>query len=164
MSKVVKRRRREGRTDYLKRIKLLKSGKPRIVFRRTNKYIISQYVTSSEAKDKIVLGTSSKELLRNGWPKEAEGSLKSITASYLTGFLMGKKIKGKGLEDPIVDLGMTRTIHKTKPFAFIKGLIDSGINIECKGEAFPEEERIKGGSLKGKINFDEIKSKLEAVK
>ena len=40
--KVSKRRRIEAKTDYAKRIKLLKSEKPRLVFRRTNKYIIAQ--------------------------------------------------------------------------------------------------------------------------
>ena len=90
--KKVFNRRREGKTDYGKRIKLLSGGIPRIVFRRTNRYIIAQYVTSKEAKDTIEIGLTSKNLEKYGWPKEMEGSLKSITAAYLTGFLMGKKI------------------------------------------------------------------------
>lgn len=160
MMRIDKRRRKENRTDYGKRIKLLKSELPRVVFRRTNKYVTSQYVESYEAQDKVVLGTSSKELLNLGWPKKAEGSLKSITATYLTGLLMAKKILEKKLKNPIVDLGMIKVLHKTKVFAFIKGLIDGGLEINCKEEALPSEERISGEHLKNKVNFEEIKSKI----
>src|SRR3989339_525255 len=76
--KTLKRRRLEFKTDYNKRIKLLKSQRPRIVFRRTNKYVIVQYVTSYEAQDKVELGLNSKILLKYGWPESAKGSLRSI--------------------------------------------------------------------------------------
>ena len=158
--KVAKRRRREHKTDYGKRIRLLKSGKPRIVFRRTNKYVIAQYVISEEAKDKIIFGVNSKNLLKYGWPENAKGSLKSITASYLTGYLIGKQIKDKKLKQPIIDFGMIRTLHKTKVYGFLKGIIDAGIEIKCKEEAFPDEQRIKGEHMKNKIPFDEIKLKI----
>ena len=155
--KTMRKRRRQKKTDYLKRIKLLKSRRPRMVFRRTNKYIIAQYIVSKEARDSIKVGISSKILLKYGWPKEKIGSLKSLSASYLTGYLMGKKILKDKLQEPIVDFGMIRTIHKTKVFAFLKGLIDSGLKIACKEEAFPEESRI----IKEDLKFSEIKSKIE---
>ena len=162
--KVQKRRRRENKTDYLKRIGLLKSGKPRVVFRKTNKYIISQYVSSHEAQDKVEIETNSKELLNKGWPKEFEGSLKSIPASYLVGFLMAKKIEKSKKESPIIDLGMIKTIHKTKGFAFIKGLIEGGLEISCPEESFPDKEKLEGKNLKQDFskNFSEIKSKIES--
>jgi len=161
--RVQKRRRREGKTDYANRIRMLKGESPRIVFRRTNRYIITEYVTSREAQDKIVIGITSKKLKEFGWPSEFEGSLKSIPASYLTGFLMGKEIAKKKLATPIVDVGMIRTISKNKVFAFIKGLIDSGIKIKCSEEKFPEEERLSGKNLKSDFSkiFKEIKSKIE---
>ncbi len=158
--KTIKRRKKENKTDYAKRIRLLKSEKPRIVFRKTNRYFISQYVWSKEAKDKIEFGVNSKQLLNFGWPKESSNSLKSIPAAYLLGLLIGKKITDKKLESPILDFGMQRVLHKTKIYGFLKGLKDSGIKIECKEEMFPEEERIKGASLKNKINFEKIKSKI----
>ena len=161
--KVQKRRRREFKTDYLKRLKLLKGGKPRLVFRKTNKYLIAQYTISVEAKDKIEIGFDSRDLLNYGWPKVAQGSLKSISASYLTGYLMGKKILKDKKEKPIVDFGMIHTIHKTKVYAFIKGLIDSGVEIPCKEEAFPDESRINGEHMKNKINVSEIKSKIDKL-
>ena len=160
--KVDKRRRRENKTDYLNRLKLLKGGSPRIVFRKTNKYIIAQYVTSKEAQDKIEFGISSKDLIKHGWPKEFSG-LKTIPASYLTGFLIGKKIVKEKLETPIVDFGMLRMLHKTKVYSFLKGISDAGIKINCKEEIFPSEDRIKGKHMKKDFSkiFDEIKSNIE---
>lgn len=162
--KTLKKRRKQNKTDYRKRLKLLKSGLPRIVFRKTNSYVNSQYVISEEARDKVLLEVNSKRLLSFGWPKNQKGSLKSIPASYLTGFLMGKEIiKNKLSQKVIIDSGMIIMKHKTKPFAFIKGLIDSGINIKCKEKAFPEDERIQGKSLKKDFSkeFNEIKSRIE---
>lgn len=159
--KTLKRRRKEHKTDYLKRLNLLKSGKPRLVFRRTNRYVISQYVISEEAKDKTKIEVDSKKLLKYGWPEESKGSLKSIPAAYFTGLLIGKKIIKKKLETPIVDFGMFRSLHKTRIYAFLKGLVDAGIKIKCNEKNFPSGERIKGENLKNKIPFEEIKSKID---
>jgi len=158
--KVTKRRRREAKTDYAKRIKLLKSNSPRIVFRKTNKYLISQYIVNKEAQDEIKLGANSKELLKFGWPKEFSGSLKSVSAAYLFGLLTSKKIKEKSLEKPIIDFGMIKMIHKTKTYAFLKGLKDGGLDIDCENKFCPNESRLKGEHMKNKIPFEEIKSKL----
>ena len=158
--KTVKQRRKQNKTDYLKRLKLLKSGKPRLVFRRTNKYVIAQYVVSKEAKDKVLFEVSSKNLLKFGWPENSK-SLKNLTACYLTGYLIGKQIINKKAETPIVDFGMLQTLHKTNVFGFLKGLKDSGIEINVKEEAFADDARIKGEHLKNKIPFEEIKKKLE---
>jgi len=156
--KTIKRRRKENKTDYLGRIKLLKSNKPRVIFRKTNRYIIAQYVISKEAKDSIQIGINSKNLIKYGWPKEKTGSLKSLPASYLTGYLMGKRIIKNKLEQPILDIGMIRPIHKSKVFAFLNGLIDAGIKISCKKEALPEEKRL----LKEGIDTKKIKSKIDS--
>ncbi len=159
--KTQKRRRIKGKTDYKKRLSLLKSGAPRIVIRRTNKYFIIQYVESEEAKDKVIFGFTSKSLLNYGWPEKLKGSLKSIPAAYLSGFLAGKKIKKKNLENPIPDTGMSRIIMNSRIFAFIKGLIDSGIEIKCNEKNFPGEEKIKGKFLKNsELNFEKIKSNI----
>ena len=161
--KTQKRRRREHKTNYLRRIKLLKSGKPRIIFRRTNKYFIAQYIVSNEAQDKVEMGINSKHLLKYGWPEEFKGSLKSTPAAYLTGLLIGKKIIKLKLESPIVDFGMLRTFHKSKNYGFLKGIIDAGIEIKHKEETFPSEDRIKGKHLKEDFTkiFDEIKFKID---
>lgn len=163
MSTIAKRRRREAKTNYLKRMKLLKGNSPRVVFRKTNINVIAQYITSKEAQDKIEIGINSKILLKYGWPKEAKKSLKSIPASYLTGFALGKKILDEKKKTPIIDFGMIRNLHKTKIYAFVKGLIDSGLKIKVdkNKDIFPDESRIKGESMKNKIDFNLIKSKIE---
>lgn len=163
MKKTIRRRRKECKTDYLKRLKLLKSHGPRVVFRKTNKYVVVQYVVSKEAQDKIEFGVTSKALLKHGWPESAKGSLKSISASYLTGYLMGKEIQSKKLETPIVDFGMIKTLHKTKVYAFLKGMIDSGIEISCDEKCFPEEGRINGEHMKNKVNVNEIMQGIKSL-
>ena len=161
--RVLKRRREEGKTDYLKRLKLLKSGVPRIVFRKTNRYVIGQYIISKETKDFAEIGVSSKQFLKKGWPKEFAGSLKSTPASYLVGFDLGRKIVKGEKKTSIVDFGMIRNIHKAKSFAFLKGLVDAGVKIKCDKETFPEDERIKGKHLKNDFSkfFEKIKSTME---
>ena len=161
--RTLKRRRKENKTDYLKRFKLLKSGLPRIVFRKTNKYLIAQYVISEEAKDKTDTGITSKILLKYGWPENFKGSLKSTPASYFTGLLIGKKVIDNKKETPIADFGMLRVLSKSKVHAFLKGLVDSGVKIKCKEENFPKEDRIFGKHLKKDFSkiFNDIKTNIE---
>ncbi len=161
--KTIRRRRKENKTDYNIRMKLLKSDVPRAVFRKTDRYIIAAYVKSDEAKDKVVFGITSKLLLKHGWPEDMKGSLKSLSASYLTGFIFGKKISEKKLEVPVLDMGMIRNVPKGRVFAFVKGIVDSGIKIKSGTEVFPSEERIKGKNMKTDFSatFDKIKSKIE---
>lgn len=161
MKKTMKKRRREHKTDYLKRLTLLKSTRPRVVVRKTNTYLIAQYVVSKEAQDTITFGISSKTLLTHGWPKTRKGSLNSLPAAYLLGLLFGKKIKNKKLAIPIIDFGMHRVIHGSKLQAFIKGLVDSELQLHAKEESFPTEERIEGKHLKELIPFNEIKAHIE---
>jgi len=156
--KTLKKRRRERKTDYNARLKLLKSSLPRIVIRKTNRYIIAQHVKSKKAQDSVVIGVNSKELLKYGWEKS--GNLKSIPACYLTGMLLGKKIKEKKENKAVLDIGLIRNVKKGRIYAVLKGLVDSGIEIKHKEGIFPDEKRIKGEHLKNKINFDEIKNKL----
>lgn len=161
--KTLKRRRKENKTDYGIRIKLLKAEVPRIIFRKSNRYIIAQYVISKEAQDNIVTGATSRILMKYGWPEDMEGSLKSLPASYLTGLFLGRKIAEKKLETPIIDIGMIRSVNKNRVFAFIKGLVDAKVKIKCDEESFPKEERIKGKNLKRDFSviFSKIKGKIE---
>jgi large subunit ribosomal protein L18 len=160
--RTIKKRRRQGKTDYKTRIRLLESGLPRIVVRITNRYVLVQYIKSNEAKDKIIVAANSKELLKYGWPKQALGNLKSIPACYLTGLLLGKKIKQKQDKEneAVLDIGLARNIKKGRIYGALKGLIDSGINIQHDEKILPDEQRIKGEHLKNKINMQEIKDKI----
>lgn len=163
--KTLKQRRQKSKTDYSKRIELLKSESPRIVFRKTNRYIVAQYVVSKGSQDKIIFGVNSKDLIKYGWPEKFKGSLKSIPASYLTGYLIGKQINKKKLETPITDFGMHRVLPKSKTHSFIKGLVDAGIKIKYKKDNFIDENRIRGKHLKEDFSgiFDKIKSKINEL-
>jgi len=157
--KTIYRRRREQKTNYLKRLKFLKSGTPRVVLRRTNKYFIAQYVESFEAKDSVKVGLNSSMLLSYGWPKTKTGSLKSIPAAYLTGVLMGKKIQESKLTVPIMDLGLQRVLAKSRLQSFIKGLVDSGLDIAHRKEVLPATDRVEGKHMKD-IDVHSIKSTI----
>ena len=157
MKVLAKKRRRQNKTDYNRRRILLESGKPRIVIRKTNKYIILQYVESQVAKDKIKVGVISRDLLKHGWPKEKSGSLKNLAACYLTGLLFGKKI-GKAEEEAILDMGLTKSTHGSRIYAALKGVVDSGVKVKHNPEMFPDEGRIKSE------NLDEIKKNIGNAK
>ncbi len=159
-----KRRRKECKTDYKNRLNLLKSGKPRIVIRRTNKYFIVQAIKSNMAQDKVIASVTSRDLINEGWDKKFSNSLKSIPAGYLTGLLLGTKLDGK--QTYIIDLGMTRNIHGNRSFAVIKGLIDSGLDIHANESVFPNKDRLNGEHLNPEVKkiFDIVKVKLEGSK
>lgn len=161
--KFEKMRRQKGKTDYKARMSLLKSGKTRIVFRKTNRHAMGQGVKSREAQDYVLAGANSKELMEYGWPESASGSLKSIPACYLAGFLLGKKLLDKDVNEGIFDIGLLRSIKKSRAYAFLKGVSDAGIKINTKPDVFPDEKRIKGLHMKSKVSdiFSKIKEKIE---
>ncbi len=159
--RTIKKRRKQGKTDYKARLRLLEGRTPRIVVRKTNKYIIAQFVKSEESRDKVIIGITSKDLLEYGWDKTKAGSLKSIPAAYLTGLLLGEKMKEKKEKEAILDIGLTRSIKKGRIYAVLNGVVDSGININCKKEIFPDEKRIKGEHIKNKIDFEKIKKNIQ---
>ncbi len=156
------RRKIEGRTDYASRLKLLKSGKPRIVVRRSLKNVLIQFVEFHPDGDKILLSISSKELAKNYGVK---GSLKNIPVAYLTGLLAGKRAIELKIPAAIPDLGMRKPHTGGAVFAALKGLIDSGINIPHKEDSekqsvFPSEDRLKGDHVKIKNDYEGIKNKI----
>lgn len=150
-----KQRRKTGKTDYKQRLGLLKSNKPRIVIRRTNKYFLLQAIESEAAQDKVTKTMTSKILLKHGWDEKAKGSLKSLPAGYLTGKLFAKDL---GKTEYIIDLGMTRTRAGNRAFAVLKGLVDGGANINVAEKVFPNGERLKGEHLK-----DDVKTMIGKV-
>lgn len=169
--KVPFRRRREGKTDYRQRLKLLKSGKTRAIVRKTLSKVIVQFANYDEKGDKIVSSTTSNELKKVGW----KYSLKNTPACYLTGLIAGKRALKNGVKEAVLDIGLIKirkriTKEKSKRvsgrgwrvFAVLKGLIDAGINIQHSKEILPSEDRIKGKHIKEEIaiNFEEVKKKI----
>lgn len=156
---VMYRRKREGRTNYRKRLKLLISGSPRLVIRRTNKNIIVQVVKYSENGDAVVVTANSSELKKHGW-NHATGNL---PAAYLTGLLVAKKALSKKTENAIVDLGLQTPSSGSRMYAAVKGAVDGGMTIPCSDEVFPSEERLKGAHIDAYRKSDLVKD-FEAVK
>ena len=135
-----KKRKLQGKTNYRKRLILLKGSLPRLVVRKTNRYVIIQIIESKNAQDKVVNSVNTRDLLKYGWPDDKKGSLKSITACYLGGFLIGKKSKVKKV---ILDIGLIPNTKGSRVYAVVKGILDSGIEINCDKDVFPSEEKIK---------------------
>ncbi|MEM0441486.1 MAG: 50S ribosomal protein L18 [Candidatus Caldarchaeum sp.] len=134
------RRRRQGYTDYRKRLALVKSGVERLVVRRTNRRIIVQVVKSKAKGDNTLITVFSDVLKQYGW----KGSFKSVPAAYLTGLLAGKKALEKGLSKAIVDIGLFRSVKGSRLYASVKGAIDAGLEIPVDEKVLPEGDRILG--------------------
>jgi len=134
------RRRREGKTNYKKRLAMLKSALHRFVARKTNNYIIAQLIEFSPEGDKTVVHVNSKDLEKFGWT----AGKKNIPAAYLTGLLAGVKAKEKKVEKAAFDIGFTIPKHKGWWSAVLKGALDSGLAIKAGEEALPSDERIGG--------------------
>lgn len=158
MPKTQRRRRQERKTDYRARFNLLKSEKPRFVVRKTNRYIIAQIIESDVAQDKVIAKASSTDLLSKGWPKEKAGSLKSLPAAYLTGYLLAKSLKTK-IGEVVLDIGLQRNIHGSRLYATLKGAIDAGLKIPHDPQALPKLERITQNE-KLKTIFEKVKEKI----
>lgn len=160
-TKIDKRRRRENKTNYTKRLILLKGEMPRLVVRKTNRYIIIQIIESVNAQDKVIYSVVTKELLEYGWPEEKKGSLKSLSAAYLGGFLLGKKAKGLKAT-VILDTGLIPSTSGSRIYAVIKGIADSGLNINFNEKIIPSKEKIEGENTKMDSElFNKIKGKLK---
>ena len=75
---VLYRRKRERKTNYSKRLKLLLAKKNRLVVRFTNQHIIAQFVQFTITGDKVLVGVNSSALKKSGW----KNSCKNISAAY----------------------------------------------------------------------------------
>lgn len=154
---VKKRRKREGKTDYKKRISLISSGKPWMIVRKTSNKIITSIAKFNMKGDEMITTCTSTELQKYGW----KGSFKNIPAAYLTGYLLGKKAQENNINDVVYDIGLQTSHPGGKIYAALKGAIDAGLNLNCKEEVFPDEKRIKGEHIKdNKDDVEEIKKKI----
>ena len=139
--KVPRRRRREGKTNYYKRYRMIKSGKRiRAVIRKTNKYIVVQIVEFAPQGDITHIGVNSKILFKLGW----RGDPNNTPAAYLTGLVAGLKAKKLGIAYAVPDIGLNRPVRGSRIFAAIKGLRDAGIEVPASEEVLPSEDRIRG--------------------
>jgi large subunit ribosomal protein L18 len=152
------RRKREGRTDYKKRLVLLKSGLPRLVIRASNKSIQAQLVTYEADGDRVIATARATELSKHGW-KSATGN---IPAAYLTGVLLASKIKSKISDDVIVDIGLQKHHKGGRLYAVAKGAMDAGLNVRVGEEVLPTQERINGSHIDESVGktIDHVKKTI----
>ncbi len=135
------RRRREGKTNYRKRFKLVISGKPRLVVRITNEYVIVQVVEARIEGDRVIAAAHSRELAKHyGWL----GDGNNTSAAYLTGLLAGYRARLKGVEEAVLDIGLRTPVKGSRVFAALKGALDAGLRVPHSEEILPEEDRIRG--------------------
>jgi large subunit ribosomal protein L18 len=137
------RRKREGRTDYRKRMALLKSGKERLVIRKSLKGMSAQIINYNPNGDIVVVSANSLELKKLGL--KTSGS--NIAVSYIVGLLLGKKAKEKGINSAIADIGLNASTKGSKIYAVIKGAIDAGLDVPASPEMFPSKERLEGKDI-----------------
>ena len=156
---VLYRRKREGKTSYLKRLKLIKSGKSRLVVRITNQKVIGQVIDFTEQGDKVLAGVDSSSLKKEGW----NHGTKNLPAAYLTGLMLGKKALANKCEEVILDTGFKSFLKGGKVSAFLKGVVDSGLNVpHGSDDIFPSEDRIMGKHINDKLPTDveKVKQKI----
>ena len=151
------KRRREDKTNYKKRLALIKSKKTRLVVRKSLSNISVQFINFNSKGDETIASANSTELKKLGWSKTG-----NVPTAYLTGLLAGKKAKNKNIEEAILDLGLQRSTKGSRIYAALKGVLDSGVNVPHSKEILPSEDRIKGKHISEAIEkqFEEVKNKI----
>ncbi|MFC6824352.1 50S ribosomal protein L18 [Halopelagius fulvigenes] len=138
--KVPMRRRREVRTDYHQRLRLLKSGKPRLVARVSNKHVRAQLISPGPDGDTTHAAASSEDLEEYGW----EAPTGNIPSAYLTGYLAGLRAREAGLEEAVLDIGLNTATPGNKVFAVQEGAIDAGLEIPHNEAVLADWSRNRG--------------------
>jgi len=153
------RRRREGKTDYRARKRLITQYKNkyntpryRLVVRFSNKEIVTQIAFAKIAGDHVLAAAYSHELKRYG----LKVGFANYSSAYATGLLLARRLLTKlGLADKykgqeqvtgedytvkvneegprpfkaLLDVGLSRTTTGARVFAVLKGALDGGLNV-----------------------------------
>lgn len=161
------RRRREGKTDYFARKRLVvqdknkyNTPKYRMIVRSSNKDICCQIAYARLNGDMIVAAAYSHELPRYG----VKVGLTNYAAAYCTGLLLARRLlkkfnldsvyegqtkvdgehfmiedveDGPGAFRACLDVGLARTSTGAKVFGAMKGAADGGIDIPHSEKRFP---------------------------
>lgn len=160
------RRRREGKTDYYARKRLVvqsknkyNSPKYRLVVRFTNRDVIVQIIYAKIEGDYVLSSAYSHELEKYG----ITVGLTNWAAAYATGLLCARRVLKKlGLDEDyegqleadgeyftveesgerrpfkcFLDVGLTRTTSGSRVFAAMKGAADGGLLIPHSETRFP---------------------------
>ncbi|KAH7572973.1 hypothetical protein JRO89_XS03G0043900 [Xanthoceras sorbifolium] len=159
------KRRREGKTDYRARIRLINQDKNkyntpkyRFVVRFTNKDIIAQIVSASIVGDNILAAAYAHELPHFG----LDVGLTNYAAAYCTGLLLARRVlKMLEMDDEyegnveatgedfsvepaesrrpfraLLDVGLIKTTTGNRVFGALKGALDGGLDIPHSDKRF----------------------------
>jgi len=161
------KRRREGRTDYYARKRLIvqdknkyNTPKYRMIVRTTNRDVICQIAYARIEGDVIICAAYSHELPRYG----VKVGLTNYAAAYCTGLLLARRLLKKlgldgiyegqkevngdyfGVEEvagqpkpfhAVLDVGLYRTTTGARIFGALKGAADGGLDIPHSEKRFP---------------------------
>ena len=144
------RRRRIGKTNYKKRLAFMKSEKPRLVVRRSNKYMIAQIVNYDENGDKVLAQFNSISLKKKGW----KHSCSNVPAAYLAGLEIAKLASKAKIKEAIFDMGSYTPTKGCRIYAVLKGAVDGGLDIPHSEKAFPSKERLNGEHISKDVSAD----------
>jgi len=161
------KRRREGKTDYYARKRLVaqdktkyNSPKYRLVVRFTNKDVIAQIIYATISSDIVLASAYAHELPRFGLKVT---KCKDYAASYATGLLLARRVLTKlglatqyvGQEKPdgahfiveesgekrpllvLLDVGLHSTSTGARVFGTMKGAADGGLEVPHNTRRFP---------------------------
>ena len=133
------RRKREGATNYRRRLKILASNKPRLVVRKSLKNVQAAIVGYNKKGDVVKVSSHSSNLKKFGWVY----GMGNLPAAYLVGFLLGKRASTK-FEDVVFDIGLNKPVKGSRVYAVLAGALDAGLKIPHNKEILPSKERIMG--------------------
>ncbi|MDZ7688007.1 MAG: 50S ribosomal protein L18 [Halobacteriales archaeon] len=148
--KVPMRRRREGRTDYGQRLRLLKSGQPRFVVRKSNRHTHVQVVVARDEGDHTVANAHTSELSNFGW----EAPTGNLPSAYLVGRIAGARALDEGHEQAVLDIGLNRVTPANRVFAVLSGAVDAGVDIPHGEEVLPSWERVRGEHIAEGVEYE----------
>lgn len=134
------RRKREGRTYYKKRLKILLSSRYRFVIRRALKNFYASVIEYTPKGDRVLFTVGSKTLSKLGW----KGDSGNLPSAYLIGFIAGKKALEKGVNEAVLDIGFNNSTKGSRLYSALAGAIDSGLKIPYNAEVLPEKDRTTG--------------------
>jgi len=170
------RRRRESKTDYYARRRLIvqdknkyKTPKYRLVVRFSNRDIICQIVAADLTNDRTLACAYAHELPSYG----LKLGLTNYAAAYCTGLLLARRVNTKfkldydGNTDEIdgtdynveqedqekapfkalLDVGLKRTTTGARVFGALKGACDGGIDVPHNDRRFPGSVRGEGSEF-----------------
>src|SRR5919198_601901 len=132
------KRTRQRKTNYRKRAALLLNRSYFIVAKISDLNISGQILKPTIKGDITICSAHSKELRKYGW----KGSMNSLPACYLTGFLLGKKSIANSTDNAILYTGVDSFTSRIA--ACLKGVIAAGVSVPVSEDKLPTDDRISG--------------------